>query len=206
MTDDATNVAAFESVTRRQMVTLSVGFEGGLVVVAFILGWALDERFWVEAGFSGKSIPLGAALSLPLIVGAFVLNETSWKTFRRIRKDFEMIVALFRKCTVLDLLLISILAGVGEEALFRGVLQPFVAHFTGPVVAVLAVSLLFGLVHIVSRIYVVFVFIVGLYLGILFLWFDDLILAITTHAVYDFLALVYGTTMARRERATRNES
>ncbi|MEC7377933.1 MAG: CPBP family intramembrane glutamic endopeptidase, partial [Pseudomonadota bacterium] len=48
------------------------------------------------------------------------------------------------------LVLLSVLAGVGEELLFRGAVQGWLVAHTGPVTALLAASVLFGLVHYVS--------------------------------------------------------
>jgi uncharacterized protein len=52
-------------------------------------------------------------------------------------------------------------------------------------------SLLFGLMHPFSGIYVVLATGVGIYVGRLFLLTDNLLVAILIHGLYDFAALVY---------------
>jgi membrane protease YdiL (CAAX protease family) len=57
--------------------------------------------------------------------------------------------------------------------------------------ALLATSLLFGLVHFASRSYAVMASIMGLYLGILFQLTGNLLAPVVAHATYDFVALLW---------------
>ena len=66
-----------------------------------------------------------------------------------------------------------------------------------PTVGLIGASLLFGLAHLLTTSYAVVTALAGLYLGGLFLATDNLLAPIVTHAVYDFLALVY---LVRRHR------
>jgi membrane protease YdiL (CAAX protease family) len=52
-------------------------------------------------------------------------------------------------------------------------------------------SVLFGLVHAITRAYVVIAALFGAYLGWLWLVTGDLTVPIVVHALYDFLVLVY---------------
>lgn len=177
--------------SRRQFMVLAVGFEGALLVLAWVLGLFLGLRFWEGIGLSVRGLALGIALCLPLTAGVIGAVETSWGLFAPIRRDLKLVVQLFSKCTVLDLLCISLLAGICEEALFRGFLQPYLAQYTGTIIAIAIVSLIFGALHAVSLSYAVFATLISLYLGLLLLWFDDLLVPVTVHALYDFLALLY---------------
>jgi uncharacterized protein len=100
---------------------------------------------------------------------------------------------------VLDLLLISALAGIGEEVLFRGVLQPLFGGLIGDVAAVIVVAVLFGAVHPVSFAYAVFAAGVGLYLGAIQLWLGNLFVPAAVHGLYDFVALVFLLYVYRRD-------
>ena len=56
----------------------------------------------------------------------------------------------------------------------------------------LAASVLFGLAHPITPAYAVLAAMIGVYLGWLWLAFDkNLLVPITAHALYDFLALIY---------------
>jgi membrane protease YdiL (CAAX protease family) len=92
----------------------------------------------------------------------------------------------------LDLAVISALAGLGEEMLFRGVVQTLIERASGsPWLAVAAASVLFGLAHPITRTYAVLAALIGVYLGWLFLANGNLLVPIVAHAAYDFVALVY---------------
>ena len=88
--------------------------------------------------------------------------------------------------------MIAALAGIGEETLFRGVIQAAVAqHVGGPRgvwLGLLVAAVLFGLLHPVTPMYAVLAGAIGLYLGWLWLVGGNLLLPIVTHGVYDFVA------------------
>ena len=102
---------------------------------------------------------------------------------------------LFRDCNLAQLAIISALAGLGEETLFRGVVQVGVAQgIAGPHgvwLGLLVAAILFGLLHLITPMYAILAGLIGLYLGGLWLLTGNLLTPITTHAAYDFLALVY---------------
>lgn len=84
---------------------------------------------------------------------------------------------------------LSLLAGVGEELLFRGAVQGWLSLHLGPGPALLLASLLFGLVHFVSLAYCVVATGLGVVLGTAYLWSGSLGLVMAWHALYDLLAL-----------------
>jgi membrane protease YdiL (CAAX protease family) len=90
-----------------------------------------------------------------------------------------------------DLFGISVLAGVGEEALFRGLVQDTLAAWMPLGVALALASLLFGLLHAVTPTYAVLATLMGAYLGGLYLWTGGLLAPMVTHGVYDFAVLLY---------------
>ena len=81
------------------------------------------------------------------------------------------------------------MAGIGEELLFRGVLQPALAAHLPTWIAVVAVGTLFGLAHWLTAAYAVLAGIVGIYLGALFALSGNLLVPIAAHACYDLVAL-----------------
>jgi membrane protease YdiL (CAAX protease family) len=62
-----------------------------------------------------------------------------------------------------------------------------------PWVAIALGAILFGLVHWITFSYAVFAAILGAYLGWLFWHFENLLVPMIVHALYDFAALVYLT-------------
>ncbi|NWN92602.1 CPBP family intramembrane metalloprotease [Marinobacter adhaerens] len=87
------------------------------------------------------------------------------------------------------LFLLSVFAGVGEELLFRGAVQGWLAEHTNTATGVLAASVLFGLVHYASFTYFVVATCLGLVLGTAYAVTDSLLLVMIWHGVYDMIAL-----------------
>jgi membrane protease YdiL (CAAX protease family) len=196
--------------TRRSLVLLAVVFEGGLGVVALALGrWLgcppLETLRWTPAAFG-----LGAAAGLPMMVLLLAtVRFPVWPFSDVLRVVDELLVPLFRRCRVVDLALISVLAGLGEEMLFRGVIQEWAARWvegpSGPWVGLAVAAVLFGLAHAITPSYVVLAGLMGLYLGLLWIVTGNLLVPILAHAVYDFLALAYLVKVRRRPSVSGDE-
>jgi len=180
----------------RHFLLLAAAFEGSLVLVAMVLGWLLSLRPADEILWTWSGAAWGALASLPLLALLWLGIRWPLPALRKVLQVIdELLVPLFRSCSLLDMAIIALLAGLGEEMLFRGVLQQAVADWVGGNIGVwvglVTASVLFGLAHSITRLYVVLATLIGLYLGGLWLFSDNLLVPITTHAVYDFLALVY---------------
>ena len=105
--------------------------------------------------------------------------------------DCQFIRPLFRTCTIYDLALISLIAGFGEEALFRGVVQGVIDRWLGVGYGLATASILFGLLHLITPTYALLAALCGLYFGALLMCSGNLFVAIVPHALYDFIALLY---------------
>lgn len=99
------------------------------------------------------------------------------------------------------ILLISLAAGIGEEALFRGGLQTLIGDHLPAWAAILAASLLFVLVHLGSRAVAVFVFAYSLAFGIVYQGTGSLVGVMLAHAVFDIWAIA----IVQRELSRRGE-
>src|SRR5262249_17500467 len=175
-----------------QVVWLGVAFEGSLAGMAWLLGWwlgrpALDSFRWDlwDAG-------LGVATGLVMVLAFFAMIRCPWDPLVRMRLFFDRVVRpLFQTCTLLDLTLISVLAGLGEEMLFRGVIQAVVDDWFGRWPALIVASLLFGLVHPITPTYMIVAALFGAYLGWVWLVSANLLVVIIAHALYDLIVLIY---------------
>lgn len=109
------------------------------------------------------------------------------------------------RCSWYDLAYISLLAGVSEEVMFRGVIQTWIGGWN-PTVGLVVSSVLFGLAHCVTVTYAILAGLLGLYLGVLFTITGEpnLVPPILCHALYDFVALSVFQADARRALATRS--
>ena len=175
---------------------MAVVFEGGLGLLAMALGWWLGPRPLESIGWTFSAAACGAAASLPMMVVFGACLRVPIRPFLEIvRVVDELLVPMFRHCRVWQLALIAALAGLGEEMLFRGVIQEATAGWIGGPLGIwvgLAVAgVLFGLLHPFTPAYALLAGLMGLYLGWLWLATGNLLVPISAHAVYDFLALVY---------------
>ena len=83
-------------------------------------------------------------------------------------------------------------AGIGEEMLFRGVLQFELGSRLGSeVIAVGLTSIVFGALHAVTPLYAGLAALASVYFGWLYLATGNLMVPIVTHAFYDWAALLY---------------
>src|SRR5262249_28331726 len=132
---------------------------------------------------------LGAA---PMVLIFFVMNRWPVGPLRGLKAFTENVLGpIMAPCTLIDLLGISCLAGLGEEMFFRGVLQEVLVAKTSLWAGVLLAGVLFGLMHAVTATYAVLAAVMGAYLGWLYLWTDNLLAPMVTHAAYDFVVLVW---------------
>lgn len=187
---------------RRQLVAVTVVFEGVLFGLAVGLGWLFGVPALGRLRFEAGAVLWGVAASLVMLAGLALAMRSRWPPFARLRELLDEVVKrLFANCTVVDLALISTLAGLGEEAFFRGFLQTALTGWLDPWAAVAVASAIFGVAHFVSLTYAVMAALIGVLFGWQLMVSDNLLLPIVTHGVYDFLALSYLVFVRRPHRA-----
>ncbi len=99
---------------------------------------------------------IGCLASLPLLLALVAMSHSRAAACVRLRQVVdETILPLFERCGVLELAVISLFAGIGEELLFRGVIQTALGEWFSPMVGLAAASLLFGLAHPLTTAYAV---------------------------------------------------
>ncbi len=186
---------------RGPVVVSAVVVEGGLAVAAWWLGgwWGYPPQAHLHLSLA--AVGWGALGVLPMLLLMVWVTRSSWRPWRHLSSLVRRQVApLFADCSYLDLALISALAGLGEEAMFRGVLQPGLASWWGTWPALLAVSLLFGMAHMMTPAYFLMATLMGAFLGGLMLFTENLLAPIVAHATYDFLVLCYLLRQPRRRQ------
>lgn len=161
-----------------------------MVVIAVVLALLFGLRPWQELDASASALLQAIAATVPLLVGLLVLPAGRWRwadeligVVRRFLRE------LFRNARPGAVALVALLAGLGEELLFRGVIQAGLADLWSPPAALLLASLLFGLAHAISPSYLLLASAMGLYLGLLYHWTGNLLVPIVVHALYDWIAI-----------------
>jgi uncharacterized protein len=177
---------------RFAVMVLAIVVEGGLAVLARLLGWLVDQPPLATLTFDLKATLIGIVATIPMVAMFYVLLRWPIGPLERIRRfSLEVICPVLSPCTVPDLGAIALLAGFGEEMLFRGTLQALFARGAGVWISLAAASILFGLLHAVTLAYAVLATLMGAYLGWLWLVTGNLLTPIIVHALYDFVVLYY---------------
>ena len=182
---------------------MAVAVEGGIAAAALVGAWifqiSLREQFapWGES--LAIAVVRGVLATLPMLIAFWILVNSRMPRLRALREQVEWLVKeMFPTGDVFQFAMVAALAGVGEELLFRGILQTKIADWTTPAVGLILASLLFGLAHALSVLYFAFAVAVGAFLGWLAMQYDDLVAPMIAHGLYDFVALVYLSKRARR--------
>lgn len=179
------------SVGRRPQISPAAAllFQGGIGVVglAAIVLFGIPVRyhgvspvidvFW---GVAGSVATYGVIMMLTRLPGLLRDSlETQLEQLHRFACDYSWPV----------LIALSALAGAGEELLFRGAIQGWLAQHVHASVAIVAASVMFGLVHYLSFTYFIVATGLGLALGTAYALTDSLVLVMVWHGFYDVIAL-----------------
>ncbi len=173
--------------------------ELGLLMLALLVGWFLDPSPLEQIQANTADLLYGLLACVPLLVGLVAMTHYPWGPLGRLDAFVRRnVIPLFAECRLWQIAAIALLAGIGEEALFRGVIQAGIGQYFGsPAWALAIASLLFGLAHLVTPTYAVLAGLIGAYFGWLLLTTGNLLTPIVAHAAYDFAAILY---LLRRER------
>lgn len=194
-------------------------FELALAALALFLGWAIGpsaramvpeldlKQLWPLL----SDVLLGCAAALPILLFIEIIRRIPWGPIKELERltDDGMLRTLLQLRPP-ELIMVSLCAGIGEELLFRGWLMYWIADslerlgLTGgndvPLsiwIALVISSLVFGLFHPITKLYIFLAALMGLYFGGLLLLTGNLLVPIAAHATYDALQLIL---TARNER------
>ena len=184
----------------------TVGLIGGqsLLIVAAIFVAKLvgtpNYGLGKNINFGVPSICSGIVWTLPLGILAYVLDiiENKFPSLQDVTKATQSSVlsllgGKFKPIIgTLVALALGIAAGLGEEMLFRGVLQDQLGIRMGNnIFAVGISSIIFGLLHAVTPLYALLAGLASIFFGWIYIVTGNLAVPIVTHAFYDWVALLY---------------
>lgn len=171
-----------------------VSLFSGLVwlLLANLIIYYVQEQRLADLFFEGYNFLIQIALGLisGLIFGFAGLGLIRLPTFKKILNEYAIIRQVKQmNLSVNEIVYVSLVAGISEEILFRGAIQP--------VIGIWLTSLLFIGIHGYIRfksvshiLYTLFTFALSTMLGALFMYFG-LISAMAAHFIYDVVVL-YG--------------
>jgi membrane protease YdiL (CAAX protease family) len=183
-----------ESVGHR-FVKLAFVFYAALLLAAAVLG-ALGGH---NAFALGDAVAFGLFSGVATACGTVALGVVLYRLLPVLRViSDELAPLLVDGARVRDLILISVMSGVGEEALFRGALQP--------ILGVVITSLLFGALHVgPDRRYLVWTLWAvgaGFLFGALYEWTGGTLAPATAHVLHNATTLL----LWKRSRQKRSGS
>ncbi len=129
-----------------------------------------------------------AVYGWPIIIAAILLTTTWVRNIPVMESIYNRLNSppfgpWIREAPWWHFLIVSILAGVSEEWIFRGVLQLKLGFYFA--------AILFGLCHFLTFTYFVLATLMGLYLGLMFdASSNNLFPVISLHCIYDFIVLM----------------
>lgn len=167
----------------------------GLQTAAFVvIGWSI----WVATGRGASSfvsfelweVGYGFALAGVLIAIALGLerHNPEWSD-RLVRLQARNYPFLKHGLEIPAIVFLSICAGLGEEALFRGGIQTALGDYIPAPLAIVLASALFALIHFAQPIISALIFAIGCIFGAVYLATGSLLSVIIAHAVYDVYAV-----------------
>src|SRR5439155_25435454 len=128
----------------------------------------------------------------PLLVALMLLERVPIGPLRNLREmTSAVILRMFGGASIMQLAAVAVVAGLGEELLFRGLVQTGLSHFFGLAVGITTASLLFGVCHWLNTTYAILAMLAGAYFGACLLATGNILTPVVAHAAYDFLALLY---------------
>lgn len=181
---------------------LALWFNAGMLGAAFLVGRLLGVDVVATLRFTVEAMLLGAAATVPAAALLWLLDRCPLAAFDDLRRLARgKLAPLVAPLTMPQLVVLVISVGFAEEILFRGLIQGgleqyFATRLSADGAAWLALVLagiVFGLCHAITPVYALFAMVMGLYLGGLWAFMPprNLLVPIVTHALYDFVAIVY---------------
>lgn len=171
----------------RRIFGLALGTQSLLIVAAWLISRVMDITAPWGDPVKDTAIGLVAAVALAIANYLLLMRAPQNWLVNGVRAVYdEVLVPLFSRLGPVSVIVLGAAAGLGEEWLFRGVVQP--------VFGLLAASVAFGLAHVGGLRMLPFgiwASVMGLALGGLAIATGGLIAPIVAHGVYDMLALEY---------------
>lgn len=178
----------------------AVLFEGSLVVAAVLSGWLVGLDPWVSWSWGIRGWVWGVIGVLPPLGMLRWVMRSGWGPVREMRERMEPILrGVFAGWRWWELVVLSAVAGLGEEVMFRGVVQAWLEVQLGWWGALVVASILFGFMHPITRLYVTLAAVMGVWFGLVWLWAGSLWAPVLAHGLYDAIALVVCVRGLRRE-------
>lgn len=195
--------------TRARFLKMAFVVEGGLIVLGTVLAFAFGLMEAIRPVWTSTAVLAGVLWTIPLLLVFGLAERFPIGGLRRVQEFlWNSFGPILKRMRWYDILLVSILAGWGEELVFRGVGQTALEQWGWPKPAVwLTTNLAFGLMHAITVWYTILATLAGCYFSFLLdvTGERNLLVPIIAHALYDFVVLMFIKISVTRESITMTE-
>lgn len=167
-------------------------FQAAMVVVSLVAAAVIGIDVWDRVALTPTALLWGLLGTIPLVFLSWAMDRVPWEPFTRMSQTLTNVLGpAVRDCTWAELVTLSLLVGISEELLFRGVLQVGLLSW-GWWPAMIATSVAFGLAHAVTPTYAICTALVGAYLSLIMEATSppNLLIPILCHAGVDLYAFI----------------
>ena len=187
-----------------ESLVYAVALELSLALAAILLGLFLGvnprEHLvpWWDWQAIARSLVIGTLVGMVLALGMQVFSILPIRSIQKLERAAEsQLRTVLGPMTIPELLVLSLSAGIGEEILFRGLIQGWWMSlvdqptFWNVLPGMLASAVCFGFAHPLSKTYIALAALAGLLFSVLFWATGDLLACVLAHASYDAIICVY---------------
>lgn len=181
-----------ESWGSREFLNMAGVFQATMVVVSLLAAAVIGVDVWDRVAFTPQALLWGVIGTIPLCLASRSMDRIPWEPFTRMSQVLTNVLGpAVRDCSWIELVTLSLLVGISEELLFRGVLQVGLLPW-GWWPAMIATSVAFGLAHAMTPTYAVCAGLIGAYLSFVMEATSppNLLIPIVCHAGVDLYAFV----------------
>ncbi|SFR75904.1 hypothetical protein SAMN05216203_2828 [Marinobacter daqiaonensis] len=175
---------------RRFSPLLGVLFQAGIVLLGLIPLWLFAIPVATEGLRVGEYLLWGTLAGVATYGVLLLLSMVDVLSPESLKQHIRDLHGFVRGQSWPVLIALAVLAGIGEELLFRGVIQGWLSAHLGSAVGIIAGAVAFGLAHAMSKAYFLVATCLGLVFGIAYQLSDSLQLVMVWHAVYDLVVIV----------------
>ena len=161
-------------------------------VLAFGLAVPLKVSLSDHISLNVNDALIGVIATLPMVAFLYWFTRTEVPSFAEFRSaQIEMFSKIGFEFTWPRIIMMSIAAGVCEELFFRGLIQTGIAQYSNAMLGLAIGSVVFGILHWRTRLYAIIATMIGVWLGLIYLYTENILPAMIAHGLYDVVALYY---------------
>jgi len=178
----------------------------GIAVLGAIFFNTPNYGLGPDISFSGAALVDGIVKTIPLGLFAYILDffEKDMPALQNVTKATQRTIlsllgGKFKPViAIVFSIALGLAAGLGEEMLFRGIMQYELQSRLGDILSLGITATIFGLLHAVTPVYALLATMAGAYFGWIYQSAGNLAVPIITHTVYDIAALFYAHWIVTR--------